>query len=137
MTPKTIDDLKPKLALKNPDELKAALEHSTNGFLTVLFGEKAFRTELVVFAVCALAAALIPNLSWCERSLLVFSAFQPLLAELTNTAIEKTIDRISLDYHELSKLAKDIGSTLVLASFVGAGICWGMILFGWCMRYFH
>lgn len=137
MTPKTIDDLKSKLALKKPDELKAAMEHSMNGFLAVLFGEKAFRTDLVVFAVCALVAALIPNLSWCERSLLIFSAFQPLLAELMNTAIEKTIDRISLEYHELSKLAKDIGSTLVLASFVGTGLCWAIILFGWCMRYFH
>ena len=137
MTPQTIDDLRSKLAIKTPEELKSAMEHSMNGFLAVLFGEKAFRTDLVVFAVCVLATALIPSLSWCERSLLIFSAFQPLLAELMNTAIEKTIDRISLEYHELSKLAKDIGSTLVLASFVGTGLCWAVILIGWGLRCFR
>jgi diacylglycerol kinase (ATP) len=35
-----------------------------------------------------------------------------------NTAIEVIIDRIGEEYHPLSKKAKDIGSLLVLLSFV-------------------
>ena len=133
---KSIEDLKAMTELKTPVELKAAAEHSMHGFLIVLFTEKAFRTDLVAFAFCAVVAISIPGLSWCERAVMVYTAFIPLVAELMNTAIEKTIDRISLDYHHLSGLAKDIGSALVSASFIGAGLCWAVILIGWAIRMF-
>ena len=134
---KSFEELKAMTGLKSPVELKAAAEHSMNGFLTVLFTEKAFRTDLVAFALGAAVALAIPGLSWCERAVMIYTAFVPLVAELMNTAIEKTIDRISLDYHRLSGLAKDIGSALVTASFVGAGICWAVILLGWALRFFR
>lgn len=136
MNAKTLNDLRSRIELKNPEELKRAARNSMHGFLAVLFGEKAFRTDIVVFVVCACIVCLIPDLSWCERALMIYVAFIPLVAELMNTAIEKTIDRISTDYHRLSGLAKDIGSTLVSASFVGAGLCWSVILLGWALRHF-
>ena len=134
MKTKTLNDLRSRIELKNPEELRRAARNSMNGFLAVLFGEKAFRTDIVVFAACACVVCLIPDLSWCERALMIYVAFIPLVAELMNTAIEKTIDRISLERHWLSGLAKDIGSALVSASFVGAGICWAVILLGWGIR---
>lgn len=136
MQKKSLENLKAMTELKTPDELRAAAEHSMRGFLAVLFTEKAFRTDLVVFIVCVAVAALIPGLSWCERALLIYTAFIPLVAELINTAIEKTIDRISLEYNRLSGLAKDIGSALVSASFFGAGLCWFVVLLGWALRFF-
>lgn len=123
-----LDEVRSIIDLKSPAELKAAAGHSMHGFLSVLFGEKAFRTDLVVFVVCAAVALAIPSLSRCERALMIYSVFVPLVAELINTAIEKTVDRISLEKHPLSGLAKDIASSLVSASFVGAGIVWGVIL---------
>lgn len=102
----------------------------------MLFGEKAFRTDLVAFCVCTAVCLILPGLSLCERAVMVYVAFMPLVAELINTAIEKTIDRISTDYHVLSGLAKDIGSALVSATFVGAGICWFIILVGHVWRFF-
>lgn len=130
------DEIKSRIELKNPEELREAARHSLHGFLAVLLGEKAFRTDLVIFAISVGVALFIPNLSVCERALMIYVSFIPLVAELMNTAIEKTIDRISMDYHQLSGLAKDIGSTLVVASFVGAAICWAVILIGWIIRYF-
>lgn len=132
---KDLDEIKSKIVLKSPEELKAAARHSLDGFAAVLFGEKAFRTDLVVFVVCVVVASAIPGLSWCERALMIYTSFFPLLAELVNTAVEKTIDRISLERHPLSGLAKDIGSALVLASFAGMGICWFVILLGWGLRF--
>lgn len=136
MNVKSLEELKSKIELKNPEELREAAKHSMHGFFAVLFGEKAFRTDLVVFAACVCVASLIPDLSFCERAVMIYVAFIPLVAELMNTAIEKTIDRISTDYHALSGLAKDIGSSLVSAAFVGAGICWFVILLGWALRFF-
>ena len=131
-----MDELRSKIELKSPKDLVSATENSVRGFLAVLFTEKAFRTDLVVFAVSAGVCFAIPGLSWCERALMVYTAFIPLVAELINTAIEKIIDRISTDYHRLSGLAKDIGSALVSASFVGAVVCWAIVLTGWGLRFF-
>ena len=63
--------------------------------------------------------------------------WKSILAELVNTAVETTVDRISKVYHHLSGRAKDIGSALVCASFIGAGICWFVILLGWSFRTFR
>ncbi|MCC6271786.1 MAG: diacylglycerol kinase, partial [Microbacteriaceae bacterium] len=52
-----------------------------------------------------------------------------LITELLNSGIETAIDRISLEVHELSKLAKDYGSAAVMLSLllcagVWAGALW-------------
>ena len=122
--------------LKSPQELKDAAEYSARGFRAVLFGEKAFRTDIVVFVIAAAVALVLP-VSWCERALLVYSVFMALVAEIANTAIETVVDRISLERNELSGKAKDIASSLVVAAFVGAGICWAAILFGLVVRICH
>lgn len=118
-----------KSALKTPEELVKATEYSVRGFRAVLFGEKAFRTDLVVFVVCTTIACVLP-VTWCERALMIYSVFAGLLAEIVNTAVETVVDRISTDYHELSGRAKDIGSALVFLAFFGAGIVWFVVLLG-------
>ena len=133
---KELDEFFAFAKIKSPAEMKASAEHSVRGFLSVLLDEKAFRTDFLTFVCCSGIALAIPSLSACERALMIYSVFMPLVAELVNTAIEKTIDRISTDFHWLSGLAKDIGSSLVLVSFVGAGIVWAVILVAWAMRYF-
>ena len=49
------------------------------------------------------------------------------LTEMLNTAIERAIDRISMDKHELSKEAKDMGSAAVFMALVFCGFAWVMI----------
>ena len=124
-----------KIGIRGPGEIKQAMEQSMHGFLAVLLAEKAFRTDIVVFVICVCIVSVLPQLTWCERALLIYAAFMPLVAELMNTAIERTIDRISTEYHELSKLAKDIGSALVFFAFLGGWICWFVILLGWAVRF--
>ena len=50
------------------------------------------------------------------------------IVELLNTAVECAIDRIGPEYHELSGLAKDVGSAAVLVSLLLAAFVWIMIL---------
>lgn len=120
----------------NPGDIVGKAGNSLNGFRAVWTSEWAFRVDLVVFALGTVVACVIPGLSWCERAVMVYSVFMPVLAELANTAIEKTVDRISTERHPLSGAAKDIGSALVFASFAGAGVCWFVILLGWAFRTF-
>jgi len=51
-----------------------------------------------------------------------------LIVELLNSAIEATVDRISLDDHRLAKRAKDIGSAAVLLSLVNVALVWALVL---------
>ena len=121
----------------NPGDLVGKAGNSLNGFRAAWTGEWAVRADLIVFAVSTVVACVIPGLSWCERAVMIYAIFMPVLAELANTAIEKTVDRISMERHPLSGLAKDIGSALVCAAFFGAGICWFVILLGWALRTFR
>ncbi len=56
--------------------------------------------------------------------------FPVLVAELINTAIETTVDRISTDHHELSGRAKDLAAAAVSVSIIGAVTVWVLVLFG-------
>jgi len=40
-----------------------------------------------------------------------------------------TVDRISLDDHELAKKAKDVGSAAVFVSLVSCAVLWGLVLY--------
>src|SRR5688500_20066130 len=89
--------------------------------------EAAFRQEL------ALAVVVIPLGLWLgrdgiERALLIAPMFLVLNVELINSAIEATVDRIGLERHTLSGLAKDIGSAAVLTSQLLLAVIWILVL---------
>jgi diacylglycerol kinase (ATP) len=64
------------------------------------------------------------------KALMIGSVLLVIIVELLNSAIEATVDRISLDNHDLAKRAKDIGSAAVLVSLVNVLVVWGLILAG-------
>ena len=135
---KRLDDLRSMVELRSPKDLVSATENSVRGFRAVLFGEKAFRTDLVVFVITtAIAVALLvyEQISWCECALMIYTVFTALVGEIINTAIETVVDRISTEYNELSGRAKDIGSAIVFFAFFGAGICWFIILLRILLKY--
>ena len=106
-----------------------AAGYSISGLAAAARHEDAFRQELM------LAAVLIPLGLWLgksgvERALLVGSVLLVLTVELLNSAIEATVDRVSLDDHNLAKRAKDIGSAAVLVSLINVLLVWGLVLAG-------
>ncbi len=105
-----------------------AFIYSYNGFVATFKSEAAFRQDLLFCAFCIGLLFFLP-VSGVSLALMVFALLFILLMELANTAIEFIVDRIGLEYHELSKKAKDIGSLLVLLSFVNMFLIWGIILF--------
>lgn len=105
-----------------------ALFYSIDGFGAAFKHEDAFRQESI------LAALLIPAALWLgdsgvERALMIGSVVLVLIVELINSAIEATVDRISLENHALAKRAKDIGSASVLLSLANVLVIWGLVLF--------
>lgn len=118
---------RPKLS--GARRLLLAFVNSWKGFKGAFRFEAAFRQEV------ALAVVLLPLGLWLgktgtEKALLLASVLLVLIVELLNTGIETVVDRIGLERHELSGLAKDVGSTAVLLSFALLGVVWGFVLFG-------
>jgi diacylglycerol kinase (ATP) len=89
--------------------------------------EAAFRQE------CALAAVVLPLGLWLgdngvERALLAGPMFLVLAIELVNSALEATVDRIGLERHPLSGIAKELGSAAVFLAFVLLAVNWLLVL---------
>ncbi|MDR1007756.1 MAG: diacylglycerol kinase [Campylobacteraceae bacterium] len=114
---------------KGVKRILKAFVYSAEGFWESVKSEEAFRQELALCAVLLIIALLLP-ISIIEKLFLISSLFLVLLMELINTAIEAVVDRISDEIHPLSKKAKDIGSLLVLLSFIYLGLVWSVIIFG-------
>ena len=109
--------------------LSRAARNSWNGFKGAFKGERAFQQE-VALAVVLIPLAVFVGETKVERALLIATVLLLLLTELLNSAIEAIVDRIGPERHELSGLAKDIGSSAVLLSFLILCVVWGLILFG-------
>ncbi len=119
--------------MKNPHKSKnglsrigRALGYSMQGLATAVKQEAAFRQELMLCVVLLPMAIFLP-LTVVERVLLIGVLLAVLVVELLNSALETVVDRISLDNHELSKRAKDLGSAAVFLALVAAAVTWGVI----------
>jgi diacylglycerol kinase (ATP) len=104
-----------------------ATRYSLEGFAAAARHEDAFRQELM------LAAVLVPLGLWlgndgAERALLAGSMLFVLAVELLNSAIEATVDRVSLEDHLLAKRAKDLGSAAVMMSLATVAAIWLLVL---------
>ena len=104
-----------------------AFHYSRAGLQAAYRHEDAFRQEAL------LALLLIPLAIWLgdgavERALLIGCVLLVLIVELINSAIEATVDRISLDLHPLAKRAKDIGSAAVMIALLNAALVWVLVL---------
>jgi diacylglycerol kinase (ATP) len=108
--------------------LLSATRTSLEGFAAAVRHEDAFRQELYL-AVLLVPAGLWLGRDGLERALLVATVLFVLVVELLNSAVEATVDRISLDNHRLAKRAKDIGSAAVMLAIATAAAVWFLILF--------
>jgi len=106
-----------------------ACGYSVSGLRAAYRLEDAFRQEIALAAVLIPLALYLP-VAADGRALLLASVFLVLIVELLNSAIEAAVDRISLDNHELAKVAKDIGSAAVMLSLLCTIVIWIVVLTG-------
>ena len=109
------------------DRVIHATGYSMTGLTTAYRGESAFRQEFWL-AVAMTPVAFWIGRSWVEVALLLGSLLLVLIVELLNSGIEAAIDRVSLEWHELSKRAKDFASAAVFLSLVLCAGIWSAAL---------
>ena len=105
-----------------------ALKNSLRAFSWITKNEAAFKQELSLAAVAFVVLAFW-SIPFLERAILMSSIFFILFAEIINTAIEVTIDRIGTEFHALSGLAKDLASAGVFLSIVIACVLWAGVFY--------
>jgi len=121
---------------ESPHKGKTGLKRVWNAFFYSLEGfgaawkhEDAFRQESLLAVVLIPLAFFLADAP-LERALMIASVLLVLIVELVNSAIEATVDRISLENHQLAKRAKDIGSAAVLIALINVLVVWGLVLLG-------
>ncbi len=120
--------------MESPFKGKTGLKRVINAFFYSMDGlAAAYRNEDAFRQEFWLAVVLIPLALWLDvgalgKAMMIASVLLVLIVELLNSAIEATVDRISLDHHTLAKRAKDIGSAAVLISLVNVALVWGLVI---------
>ena len=105
----------------------STLINSINGITSAWKIEESFRIEVILTLVLT-PIAFIVGRNPSESLILILSLILVLIVELINTAIEKTVDRISLEKNDASKLAKDLGSAAVFLTMIGTCSIWAFVL---------
>jgi diacylglycerol kinase (ATP) len=124
--PNDISKVNPQKARTGLNRIIHAGGYSIEG-LKAGWGETAFRQEAIA-AVLLVPMAFWLGETWVETALLVGTVLIVMIVELLNTGIETAIDRISPEWHALSKRAKDMGSAAVLLSLLLCGGVWAAAL---------
>ena len=106
-----------------------AFGYSVDGLKAAYRNEDAFRQEVLMAVILIPLACYLGN-DAVAKALMIGSVLLVLMVELLNSAIEATVDRISLENHQLAKRAKDIGSAAVLVSLVNLAAVWALLILG-------
>ena len=99
--------------LRGVARLISAARNSFSGFRDAWTREPAFRQE-VLLLIPGIPAAIWIGESIGQIGLLLGSLLFLILVEILNSALEAVVDRIGPERHELSRIAKDLGSAAVM-----------------------
>lgn len=107
--------------------LIVASKNSLVGLAECFKHEEAFRIQVVI-ALIALPAIYWVADNIMEGLLLLFVTVLMMITELLNSALETAVDRVGMDYHELSKRAKDIASAAVFFAILLMAVTWLVLI---------
>ena len=106
-----------------------ATGYSISGFKAAYKNEAAFR-QIVLINLILIPVSFFLDVTRSEHVLLIIVCLFAMIVELFNSAIEAVVDRVSLENHQLSKNAKDMGSAAQFVALSIIAITWLFILFG-------
>ncbi|ENV92062.1 diacylglycerol kinase [Acinetobacter calcoaceticus] len=106
-----------------------ATAYSISGFKAAYKNEAAFR-QIVLINLILIPVSFFLDVTRSEHVLLIIVCLFAMIVELFNSAIEAVVDRVSLEKHQLSKNAKDMGSAAQFVALSIIAITWLFILLG-------
>ena len=102
--------------------------YALEGFRAALKHEPSFREDLIFVIILTPFAVILP-VNAVSTAVMIASLLLIVIAELLNSAIEWTVDDISLEKRLFAKRAKDMGSAAVFIAYINCFLVWGLILY--------
>ena len=102
--------------------------YALKGMKDLITTETSFKIELIL-AIILLPVILILDVTLVEKLLLFITLMGMLISEATNSAVERVVDLVTLEYHDMAGRAKDVGSAIVFLSIAVFVITWFSIIF--------
>ncbi len=104
-----------------------SVSHAIDGLSYALKRERNFRIELVIAAAVLFLIFIFKVKNW-EAIVLILMILGVLVAELTNTVLERIVDMLKPKIHPYARLIKDIMAAVVLLTSIVAAVV-GIIIF--------
>ena len=105
-----------------------SIGYALDGFRAALKHEPSFREDLIFVVILTPFAVILP-VNAVSTAVMIASLLLIVIAELLNSAIEWTVDDISLEKRPFAKRAKDMGSAAVFIAYLNCFLVWGLILY--------
>jgi undecaprenol kinase len=112
---------------RETERLLKSFSHAASGIFYVLIHERNMQYHCV-FALLSILLGWVLGITTFEWMVILILIGGMFSLEIMNTAVEKTVDLVTQDFHPLAKLAKDIAAGAV---FIFAIICMviGILIF--------
>lgn len=115
------------LKSKGKRTFKGSVKNCLDGISYVTKSEKNFKRE-IAFGIIALILSYILKIDKIEFIIILTMICLVLTTEIINTAIERAVDLVTKEYHELARIAKDVSAGSVLVTSIFSLII-GIIIF--------
>jgi diacylglycerol kinase (ATP) len=102
--------------------------YALKGLKDLILTETSFKIELFL-AVILISIVIYIDFSMTNKILMFMSLMAMLIAEAINSAIERVVDLITLDYHKMAERAKDVGSAIVFLSILLFIVVWSAVFY--------
>ncbi|WP_323591396.1 diacylglycerol kinase [Aliarcobacter butzleri] len=89
--------------------------YSIKGLLDLIKNETSFKIELIV-TIFLIPLIIFIDTTMTNKALMFISLMGMILAEAINSAIERVVDLVTLEHHDMAGRAKDVGSSIVFLS---------------------
>ncbi len=101
--------------------------YALKGLKDIIQTETSFKIELIL-AVFLIPVIFFVDVSLTHKIIMFITLMGVLIAETTNSSIERVVDLVTLEHNEMAGRAKDVGSTIVFLSILLFVVTWGLIL---------
>ncbi len=101
--------------------------YALKGLIDLIKTETSFKIELII-TIILLPLIFFIDTTLTNKALMFITLMGMLMAETINSAIERVVDLVTLEHHDMAGRAKDVGSAIVFISIFIFVVTWGIIL---------
>lgn len=101
--------------------------YALNGLKDIIQTESSFKIELII-ALILIPIIIFIDTTLVHKALMFISLMGMLIAEAINSAIERVVDLVTLEHHNMAGRAKDVGSSIVFLSIMVFVVTWAIVI---------